>query len=830
VPAEIRLDSERVGVRTRAESTRRRLRAWSALLALLLILVLAAYLRGVGMNWDEDSRLHPDERFLSMVESGIAPVYSVREYFDTDGSSLNPNNRGYGFFVYGDLPIIAVQYLGRWLERPDNHIDRRLLGVDLGADYDSVHLLGRGVSAVSDVLSTLLVFAIGARLYGRAVGLLAAALYGGAVLPTQQAHFFTVDAIANLFVVLAFWLAVRACVRARWLDDVLFGLALGAGLASKLSIFPVALLLVLGIVVRVSIQRAAVHTTPGLDEPTRRRRGAAVLVRGALSLNLVFLVSLLAFRVLQPYAFKPVFAAGVDVSADRGTRIIRRLLDITAARLNPVWLEQMSKLRALQTGADDSPPNHQWATRAPLTFAWMNLVRFGLGWPLAIAAWLGWAWALFEGVRGRPESWRHVLPVAWIGLFFAWYGAGWVPTMRYLLPLYPILALLAAWLLVRIAAPEHDASLADAAPPARWRRVVGGAAIALVLASTYAYAYAFTRIYTRPHSRLAASQWIYAHVPGDVTLMMETDEGRSQRQIGLPNTWLAPGESTDDVTAPAARRTRLSDGEPIVQPFTLTQSGLITDLQLNDIRVADRPSADTTLTVDLIDRDGGDAVARSCTFTGPFPLAGAPPLHCAIEGLPVEAGHTYALRVRVTGGALFSAGAAIAHEGHWDDAVPLPQPGFDPWDAVYQGYGLDMALEDDAAKRARMQHVLDRSDYIVVSSNRFYGSLSRNPRRWPMSIAYYRALFSGELGFELIGDFASYPALGPWWRADQEAEEAFTVYDHPRVFIFRKTAAYDAARTAAILARVDLARVERRPARQVTDPPAHIELPPPRRQ
>jgi hypothetical protein len=798
----------------------------ATLLLLTAILILAAYLRGVGLNWDEASHLHPDERFLALVESGIAPVGSLREYFDTNGSSLNPNNRGYGFFVYGDLPIIAVQYLGRWFDRADNALDRRLFGLDLGAGYTSVHLLGRGVSVACDVLSTLLVFAIGARLYGRAVGVLAAALYGGAVLPIQQAHFFTVDAIANLFVIVAFWLAVRASGRARWSDDVLFGLALGAGLASKLSIFPVALLLVLGIVVRLSVQRAAVRSASDLDDAVRRRRASAVLVRAALSLNLVFLVSLLTFRVLQPYAFMPVFAGAAETPADAGTHIIRRLLDITAAGINPRWLEQMGKLRALQTGHDDSPPNHQWASRTPLLYPWLNLVRFGLGWPLGLTAWFGWGWALFEGVRGRSESWRHVLPVAWVGLFFAWYGAGWVLTMRYLLPIYPILALLAAWVLVRIAAPERDAARPGAAPPGRWRRAAGVAAIAFVLLSTYGYAFAFTRIYRHPHTRLAASRWIYEHVPADVTLAVETADGVHARQIGLPNTWLAPGESRDDAAAPAADRTRLAAGEPMTQVFTLARPGHLIAMRFNDIRNAADAPADTELSVDVEAADG--TVLASCAFAGPFATGDAPPtpLSCSTPSVPLDAGREYVLRLRASGGALLSAGAAIANEGHWDDAVPVPLPTFEPWQSFYQVYGLEMAWEDDANKRRRMQYILDRSDYLTVSSNRFYGSLARNPRRWPMSIAYYRALFSGELGFELIADFASYPTLGPWWIDDQSAEEAFTVYDHPRVFVFRKGAAYDPAVTAAVLGRAALSRVERRRAAEVTDRPERIPLPP----
>src|SRR4030042_3793433 len=63
------------------------------------------------------------------------------EYLDTANSPLNPHNRGYGFFVYGDLPIILVRYVAE------------LVGQ---STYDKVNLLGRQISALSDLLTIFL--------------------------------------------------------------------------------------------------------------------------------------------------------------------------------------------------------------------------------------------------------------------------------------------------------------------------------------------------------------------------------------------------------------------------------------------------------------------------------------------------------------------------------------------------------------------------------------------------------------------------------------------------------------------------------------------------
>ena len=108
--------------------------AWLWDLSIVLILLLAAYFRFTGINWDENYHLHPDERFLTMVESAISPVENLQEYFDTTSSSLNPNNRGYSFYVYGTFPIFLVRFVGEYLGQ---------------TGYDQIHLWGVSYQAFS---------------------------------------------------------------------------------------------------------------------------------------------------------------------------------------------------------------------------------------------------------------------------------------------------------------------------------------------------------------------------------------------------------------------------------------------------------------------------------------------------------------------------------------------------------------------------------------------------------------------------------------------------------------------------------------------------------
>ena len=175
-------------------------------------------------------------------------------------------------------------------------------------------------------------------------------------------------------------------------------------------------------------------------------------------------------------------------------------------------------------------------------------------------------------------------------------------------------------------------------------------------------------------------------------------------------------------------------------------------------------------------------------------------------------------------------GSSIANE-HWDWGLPLRVDGHNPFGGLYTGLEMAHYDEDDWDKRTRLLDWLDRSDYVVMASNRLYGSIPRLPARYPLTIEYYRALFAGELGFELAATFTSYPQVGPFIFPDQEnpfplmeaayahqegievrlppAEEAFSVYDHPDVFIFRKTGGYSRELAERVLGRVDLERVMR---------------------
>ena len=86
----------------------------------------------------------------------------------------------------------------------------------------------------------------------------------------------------------------------------------------------------------------------------------------------------------------------------------------------------------------------------------------------------------------------------------------------------------------------------------RWRALavaLGPVLIVGVLAATTLWAYAFTRLYTRPVSRVQASEWIYEHVPkGAVVANEHWDDPLPLRLPDYPDPWSAQGQNYRGLT------------------------------------------------------------------------------------------------------------------------------------------------------------------------------------------------------------------------------------------------------------------------------------------
>lgn len=135
-------------------------------------------------------------------------------------------------------------------------------------------------------------------------------------------------------------------------------------------------------------------------------------------------------------------------------------------------------------------------------------------------------------------------------------------------------------------------------------------------------------------------------------------------------------------------------------------------------------------------------------------------------------------------------GTIIATE-HWDDILPL----YNSEKYTFESLTL-YDLPDNEAKWININNKLSKSKYLIISSNRLYIPLTklRNCNKYlscyPKTAKYYDDLFNGKLEFKKVAEFTSYPfiKLGNFKLEiiDDTADESFTVYDHPKVYIFKK--------------------------------------------
>jgi len=783
---------------------------WVYDLLLIAVLLVAAYLRLTGVDWGGNMHQHPDELFLSGVlgnmqahicEDPLVPVTScppektrwlnILEYFDTDTSTINPYNRGQSFFVYGTLPLFIVRYAAELTGQ-----------IDAGA----LKLLGRQFSALADLFTILLLYFIVLRVHGRRVGLLASLFSALAVMQIQQSHFFTTDLFTNLFMFLAIWFAVEIVQYQKptnahpvepqneirktqlaihilrhplFLLSLGFGFALGMAMASKINAAALAILLPGAFIIRYStVDKGwqAVDETAA-DNPPK-------LVTDYWSLVVVFIIAgavatVISFRIFQPYAFDGL-------------------------GLNPQWISNIQEQRVQASGDADLPWNLQWARRSHL-YSFTNLTVWGLGLPLGILAWAGF---LLMGWRILKGEWRYLLLWGWTAFYFLWQSLQFNPTMRYQLPVYPLLAMMAAWAVFELAGWKVGTSSRVNLPT-----VFAGVLGITVVALTTVWAFAFQSIYLRPETRMTASRWMYQNIPGAINVQIETEDGSLYSQ-----------------PIPFPTGGYVQSGTPYLSNFTAYRGGQVTGVLLGHATDPTAPSATVNLSISSSANPEVILAQASATVdsTATKDIRGASVLLTFDKPVPVDTGILYTLKFETSGQSLMLSGASIANETDYDWGLPFRVDNYDGFGGIYRGdLILQVYWDDNLDKFTRLTDSLNQADYIIIPTNHQYGQITRLPERFPLTTLYYRELlgcpadkdiiwcyrvaepgqFEGTLGFELVQVFESYPTLGPLVINDQPAEEAFTFYDHPKVLIFKKSADYNPAMVSAILGAVDLTNV-----------------------
>lgn len=124
---------------------------------------------------------------------------------------------------------------------------------------------------------------------------------------------------------------------------------------------------------------------------------------------------------------------------------------------------------------------------------------------------------------------------------------------------------------------------------------------------------------------------------------------------------------------------------------------------------------------------------------------------------------------------------------HWDDGLPLPIK--QSTNKTFELDSLPIFDPDIPQKWEEFQEKFSGADYYILSSNRGWGSIPTIPEKYPLMSRFYHDLFADKLGYKRVAEFTSYPSLEylgiPLTLSDDWADESFTVYDHPKVLIYK---------------------------------------------
>jgi uncharacterized protein (TIGR03382 family) len=371
------------------------------------------------------------------------------------------------------------------------------------ADPTDVFFVARVVSAACGTIAVWLLYLAGTKLFGdRRVGFLGAGLLGVGFLPVFYSHLALNDVPTLAPICLALYGTAGIVRQGRLVDFLLAGAGVGLACSTKYT----------GGIALLPVLAAAAGWLVG-----RRRLRRSTVIGG---LALAGLCAAAVFFVTNPYA----------------------LLDYSAFRdgLNHQTSVADDALGKLGLTEDNGLAYYLW------TITW------GLGWVPAVAAAIG-------VVLTARDNWRIALvlvpaPV----LFLVFMGTQERFFGRWLMPVFPMICLLAAYAVVRAALLVG-----------RRRPVLAPTMLVLVTAllcgQGLVYSLHIGQVLSRPDTRNLARAWLVAHVPPKTKIVVEPVVPDAwATDVGHPSPLTANGYRW--VKFPTSRSNIANDGSEIPGP------------------------------------------------------------------------------------------------------------------------------------------------------------------------------------------------------------------------------------------------------------------------
>lgn len=437
----------------------------SSLILLITILLIGAWFRFFNINWDSGTHMHPDERAIIMYALPIDFPKNLEEFLSPQ-SSLNPH-----FFAYGNLPL----YFLKSASVAASYID------PLFATYEKINILGRFFSVIFDLFTIILVFKIGKRIFSETVGLASAFIYSLSVLPIQYSHFFTSDIMLTFFITLTLYLLLKFYSKPKITTAIFVGISFGLSLATKISAIPLLISIITAtaadfFLIFSSAPHKPKHWLPHFPSFAKR------LIKDGV---VIFASTLIAFFIAQPYA----------------------LID----------LQEFISQNLLQSKMTHDPYvfpyTLQYVGKIPIIYELKNIFLWGLG-PIISTLSLGGIIFLIFTFKKIEKSKKPLVLIVYIFslLYFltvAKFSVGW---MRYLLPIYPTLAV-SAGIFIVLFVNNYYAKIKS-----NIFKTIIGVVFGILIIS---WPISFMSVYSAPNTRISATKWILQNIPDGTTLAVE---------------------------------------------------------------------------------------------------------------------------------------------------------------------------------------------------------------------------------------------------------------------------------------------------------------------
>jgi len=490
----------------------RSLSRWVAYPLLLIFFVAGLGLRVWDVNIGKGVYSHPDERSTACFYATTMEMpKSWDEFWDPTQSRLNPlwnvdrqERRG---FTYGHFPlymgVLAGEALHYVISEPEN-IDpetgvdarreaephwlsegNRVIYRESNPSCNEFTIAGRWTIALFDALTILLLFGLGATIFGRGAGLIAAGFYAFTAQAIQSSHFFAMDPASTTFTVMAIWGSVLIIQKRSWAAILVAGLGAGLAIASKFSALPILAAPVVACILALWQDSQRRRYT---DEPIRSGPQLITL----LAIPLVLILAGVTFFITSPYAILDWENFSQATLVEQG-RMVR--------------------------GVADMPFTRQYRNTTPYLYFIEQQFNWGLGWPLgALAAEKSSTKLLSTRALGVVVIWSWIIP------YFGLTGAFLAKFNRYMLPLLPFVLLFAAgtiWLIWRdISDTGRETFFAKLF--FFLRRSVALILTLIGLVGGLFWATAFVNgVYNHEHTWAASSRWMYENIPSGSLILWE---------------------------------------------------------------------------------------------------------------------------------------------------------------------------------------------------------------------------------------------------------------------------------------------------------------------